>query len=147
MVITDPSSEARSEKPSGRRHLLFSVLCIFSWVYYGIMASLFLIALLYSGWISDVINQYIPDNTLPSTQVPMIFLGLFVLHATAFTGIIFLWNLRPFGYYLFSVPTIIITVFHLFRPEISWLSTALYTVLIFLFAFFYRDLKKGQRFK
>lgn len=122
-----------------KRPLLLSLLCIFSWIYYGILASLFLAALFYSGWITDVINQYIPDKNWSKTIVSLLFLSMFLLHAIAILGVVLLWKGRPKGYYLFAISTIIITICHLFRPEISWLSTAVYTILILLFGFFYRE--------
>ncbi|GEM_PF-492955 len=141
MATVNTNGSGGQEKQAGKRPLLLSVLCLFAWIYYGIMALLCLLALFYSGWITEVINQYIPDRTWSATQVTLLFLGLFLLHATAFSGIILLWNIRQIGYYLFSVPTILITVFHLFRPEIPWFSTAVYALLIILFGFFYKKLK------
>lgn len=128
-------------KRKSKRPLLLTLLSLFTWIYYGIMASLFFLALFYSGWITDVINQYIPDGSLSKTQVSIVFLCLFLFHGIAFAGIILLWKGRPAGYYLFSVPTILITLFHLFRPEISWISTAVYAILVVLFGLFYRQMR------
>ncbi|MBL7137952.1 MAG: hypothetical protein ISS17_04175 [Bacteroidales bacterium] len=129
--------------PSNKnRPILLSMLCLFAWVYYSILAALFLLALFYAGWITEIIHQYIPDQSWSNVQVSLLFLGMFVLHAMAFSGVILLWKGRRTGYYLFSVPTILIIVFHLFRPEISWLSTAVYAILVILFGFLYRQMKK-----
>jgi hypothetical protein len=142
MTSTKPNTAPDNQiKRARRRPLLLTLLSLFTWIYYGIMASLFFLALFYSGWITDVINQYIPDGSWTKTQVSLIFLCLFLCHGIAFAGIILLWNGQPAGYYLFSVPTILITLFHLFRPEISWISTAVYAILVILFGLFYRQMR------
>ncbi|NQV02684.1 MAG: hypothetical protein HQ542_08570 [Bacteroidia bacterium] len=144
MTTSDHIAPMVSGKRTGKRPLLLSVLCLFAWVCFSILSTLFLLALFYSGWITEIINQYIPDETWSTTQVSLLFLGMFILHATAFSGVILLWNGRRTGYYLFSVPTILITVFHLFRPEIPWLSTAVYAILVILFGLFYRQMKNSS---
>ncbi|MFH1296740.1 MAG: hypothetical protein ABIJ04_05640 [Bacteroidota bacterium] len=141
MTPTNKNAPAEEEKPTRKRPVLLSILCIFTWVYYGIMVSFFLIALSYSGWITEIIHQYIPDKNWSNAQVFLLFLVMFVLHATAFTGVILQWKGHRVGYYLFSAPTILITIFHLFRPEISWLSTAVYAILVLLFGLFFRQIK------
>lgn len=128
-------------KSLGKRPLLLACLCIFTWIYYGVMALLFILALFYSGWITQTINHYIPDGGWTKGEITLLFLGLFLLYGIAFAGVVFLWNRRPKGYYLFSIPTILIAVLHLFRPEISWLSTAVYAILVILFGLFYREIK------
>ncbi|MBN1198080.1 MAG: hypothetical protein JXA23_01920 [Bacteroidales bacterium] len=126
-----------------KRPLLVSLLCFFSWIYYGILTGLFLLALFYSGWISEVIHQYLPDGKGTTLPVSLLFFGMFLLHGTAFTGVIFLWYGRSKGYLVFAIPTILITVSHLFRPDISWISTAIYTILVILFGIYYRQLKRS----
>lgn len=136
-----PGFQVRKQK---KRPLLLAVLCFFTWIFYAVMASFFLLALFYSGWITDIINQYIPDGNWTKAQVSLLFLGLFVLHGTAFSGIILLWNGNSTGYILFSIPTILITVFHLFRPEIPWFTTAIYAILVILFGFFSRQSRHSK---
>lgn len=136
--------EERGDNPSGKRPVLLSVICLFAWTYYGIMASLFLLALFYSGSITGIINQYIPDEGWSAFRVSSIFFGMFLLHAVAFSGIILLWYQKATGYYLFAIPSIIITVVHLLRPEISWYSTAVYALFVILFGIFFQRIKYGH---
>ena len=120
------------------RPLWLSALCIFSWIYYGCLAALFILALFYTGSITELIVQYVPDKTWVSGEVVLLFLGGFMLHIVAFAGVIFMWKLRRTGYYLFTMATLLIAAFHLYRPDISWISTALYILLIVLFGIFLR---------
>lgn len=143
-MTTDPSHvDQRNE--TGKQHkrpLLLSLLCFFAWIYYGILTLLFLLGLFYSEWISEVIHQYLPQEGNAAIPVYLLFLGLFLLHGTAFSGVILLWKLRPAGYIIFAVPSILIALFHLFRPDISWASTAVCAILIILFGLYYRMMKR-----
>lgn len=141
MTGTTNTESENKGNASRKRPLLLSLLCLFSWIYYGLTGFLFLLALLYSGWIAEVISQYIPDQSLSPIQTSLLILGLLLLHAVAIAGTILLWIGKPAGYYLFSVPTILLASFHLLRPEISWISTAVYAILIILFGVFYRKLR------
>jgi len=123
-----------------KRPLWLSALCIFSWIYYGCLAALFILALFYTGRITALIVQYVPDKSWVPGEVILLFLGGCLLHLIAFTGVIFIWKLRRTGYYLFTVPTLLIAVFHLLRPDISWISTALYIFLVILFGIFLRKM-------
>ena len=120
------------------RPLWLSALCIFSWILYGCLAALFILALFYTGWITELIVQYVPDKSWVSGEVILLFLCGFMLYVIAFTGVILMWKLRRTGYYLFTIPTLLIAAFHLFRPDISWISTALYILLVILFGIFLR---------
>jgi len=139
-----PPKEEKENTLSGKRPVLLSVLCLFAWTYYGIMASLFFLALFFSESITGIINQYIPDEGWSALRISSIFLGMFLLHAVAFSGIILLWYQKAAGYYLFAIPSIAITVVHLFRPEISWFTTAVYALCVILFGLFFRRMKNGH---
>jgi len=136
----EPNPVERPGSPERKRPLLLSLLCLFTWIYYGLLAIFLLLALCYSGWITGVIRQYIPEQNGSKGLMILLFSGLFMLHAAGFSGVILMWNLRRTGYYIFSVSTLLITLFHLFRPEISWLSTAVYVILVFLFSMLIRQM-------
>ncbi|MFH1160719.1 MAG: hypothetical protein V1733_07210 [bacterium] len=120
------------------RPLVLSALCIFSWIYFGLMALLFLTAALYNGWITEIVHQYLPESALSEGVTLGLFLTGFLLHATSFAGVIFLWKLRKIGYVLFSIPALLVVLVHLFRSDISWIVTALYILLVISFGIYYR---------
>ena len=121
-----------------KRPLWLSALCILSWIYYGLLAALFILVLFYTGWVTELVVQYVPDKSWVSGEVILVFLGGCLLHLIAFTGVIYMWNLHRVGYYIFTIPTLLIAAFHLFRPDISWISTAMYILLVALFGIFLR---------
>lgn len=138
----DRRPPGQSDQAIRRRPLWISFLCFFSWTYYGILCLLFLLAIFWSRWIGAVMMQYVPEQSMPRGMITLMFAGLFLFHSLAFSGIVLLWKQRPAGYILFSVPAILISLFFLFRPEISWLPLAICTIQVILFGIFYRDLRR-----
>jgi len=141
MTPEERSPEKEEVGKSAKRPLLLSVLCLFSFVYFGILAVLFLLAAFYGTWITEIVNQYMPREGTTAWAIRMIFITGFLLHATAFSGTILLWNQRRIGYFLFAIPALIIAIYHLFKPEISWYSTAVNVLLIILFGIHFKRLK------
>jgi Kef-type K+ transport system membrane component KefB len=62
------------------RPVLLSVLCIFSFIYFGFLTVVFLVGIFYSGTITEVIDQYAPEEIFTKTQIRMVFTGGFFLH-------------------------------------------------------------------
>jgi hypothetical protein len=136
MIQTDQKQEPITEVKRVRPFLL-SLICIFSFVFFGMIGCLFLISVFYSGWITDVVNQYILSGIYSKTQILMITIGGLFLHAIAFAGVIQIWNLKKTGYFLFTISTLITAIYHLFNHTIPFSYTLLYIVLIILFGLFY----------
>ena len=140
MIQTDQKKEDLTEVKR-TRPLFLELLCIFSFVFFGMITLLFLFSVFYSGWIGDVVNQYTLQNSYSKTQILIITLGGFILHTTAFAGAILIWNLKKSGYYLFSISTLITAVYHLFHHNIPVSYTILYISLVILFGLFYRKFR------
>ena len=120
------------------RSVLLSALCIFSFVFYGLISLIFLFALFYSGWISEVRNKYLPEGQQSKEMIILITTCGFLLHLISLTGSIKMWYRRKSGYLMLSISTLIITLFQLFSDRISILTTAVYITLIILFGIYYR---------
>jgi hypothetical protein len=132
-------SETDEVKPS--RPFILTILCLVSFVYFGIISLLFLLSVIFSGWITEVINKYTPENVFSQTIILLITAGGFLLHALSFTGTLMIWKMKKSGYYLFSVSALLIAIYHLINHKIPLSLTAAYIALIFLFGIFYRKLK------
>jgi hypothetical protein len=118
------------------RPLLLSILCLFSFVYFGLLTLFFSIGAFYSGWITTVTNQYLPGEEFTKTGVLAIFFAIAAFHALAFAGTIYIWKLRKAGYYMLGAACLAITSYQLTQPRISLTTTAVYIALILLFGFF-----------
>ncbi len=117
-----------------------SVICIFSFVYFLLLFILFLIALFVSGWIAEVTLSYLPEEELTKSQVIFLLFSASILHGTAFIGILGIWKLKRWGYFLLGIPCLIIASYQLFQPQIAITSTGIYIFLIVLFGLFFRKL-------
>jgi len=124
--------------PVKTRPVLMTVLCLFSFVFFAIMAVLFFAGIFWSDWITSVTNQYAPPGLYALSTIRLIFTGGFLLHALAFTGSILLWNMRKGGYYLLAISCILIASFQLIQPQIAVTTTAVYILLLLMFGIFFR---------
>jgi hypothetical protein len=130
--------ETRTEIIVKPRPVLLSVLCIFSFVYFGLLSVLFLAGLYNASAIASVTGIYTPGEMFSKSEIRLLFTGGMLLHLIGFAGVVLLWRLRKTGYYILGLSCIIIASFQTFRPDISVTTTAIYVLMIFLFGVFYK---------
>lgn len=75
-----------------KRPFLLTLINLFSFVFFGFISILFLLALFYSGWITEVMNKYSPEKMESRSGMIAFALGGFVLHALSFTGTVMIWS-------------------------------------------------------
>ena len=120
------------------RPFFLSLICVFSFVFYGLLSFFFLAALFFSGWISEVRNKYLPEGTGSKQVIILIIAAGFLLHMISFIGSIKIWQLRKSGYIMLSISTLIIALFQLFSDRIPVITAGVYIIYIILFGFYYR---------
>ena len=128
-------------KESASRPVLLSVLCLFSWVYFALIAIIFLLATFNSVSITRVLNTYIPQQVTSQTQVLLLFLTGFFMNVIGLVGGILVWNLRRVGYYILALDCLALAAYQLLLPHAAISTTAVYVLLVFLFGAFFRKLK------
>ena len=124
-----------------KRPFMLTVLCLFSFVFFGLISVLFLVALLNTGSITNMVLRYAPENSPARTTVLFYILGGFLLHGLSLAGNILIWKMRRLGYILFGISSLIIAGYQLLATQISPLTTAFYVGLILAFGFFLKKLK------
>ena len=137
--IMTKNEEHKKEKV--KRPYLLTVLCLFSFIFFGVITILFLVALFYSGSITDMIFRYAPENSPSRLMILFYILGGFLLHAISLSGIILIWRMKRIGYLLFGTSSLIIAGYQLFATQISPLTTTFYIVQIIIFGFFLKKLR------
>jgi hypothetical protein len=134
-------TNGNTHKETARRPLVLTLLCLFSFVFFGLVLVLFLLALFWSGTVADMVFRYAPEYSLTRFGVYLyIFCGL-ILHAVSFTGIIFIWKMKRLGYLLLGPSSLVIAAYQLFETQISSLTTAFYIALIIVFGLFLKKLR------
>ena len=123
------------------RPVLLSVICLFSLVFFSILSLLFIAAVLYSGWITDVTNQYIPDMPHSKSRVSLILIAGAFLHLLGLTGTLLIWRMQKRGYYMLGLSCLVISAFQAFQAPVSISMTAVYISIILLFGLFFRRLR------
>lgn len=120
---------------------LLSLLCVFSFVFFGLISILFLVSLFYSGSFIRILNEYIPEQPVTPARVILLALAGFLLHFTALTGAFMMLKMRKTGYLLFGIAALIISIYQLFQDKISFLTGFIYILLVILFGMFYKRFK------
>jgi hypothetical protein len=132
------SENLKRRKHKHPRPFLLTLLCLFSFVFYGLISIFLLLAFFFSGWISEVRNSYLPDRTESKGTIIFIIVTGLLLHLVALYGSINIWHRRKSGYLMLSISTLIIALYQLFSDKISVFTTAVYILLIVLFGIYYR---------
>lgn len=120
------------------RPSVLTLLCLFFYVYFGLLTLLFFAGLINSGWITLVTNQYISTESCTKSQIWLLFGAGFLLHGLSFTGIVLMWNLRKAGYYFLGISCLAIATYQLINPLTAITSTAIYIIIIIFFGIFYK---------
>jgi hypothetical protein len=120
------------------RPAVLSLLCIFAFVFYGLISLFFLVALFSSGWISQVRNKYLPEGTESKQTIIFLTASGLLLHLVSFFGSVNIWHRRKSGYLMLSISTLIIALFELFSSRLSIFTTVVYICFIFLFGIYYK---------
>jgi len=122
------------------RPIGLSIFCLFGFVYFTLLSLLFILAIFYSGWITEVTNKYVPAEIVTRTDMLLFLLTGAILHLIAFAGLIFIWNMRKIGYFLLGIPCLVVASYHLLQSQISIYNTLVYIIFIIVFGLYYRRL-------
>jgi hypothetical protein len=120
------------------RPFFLSLVSVFAFIFYGLLSLFFLAGLFFSGWITEVRNQYLTEGTESKQMIILIMAAGFLFHLVSFIGCIKIWFMRKSGFLMFSISSLIIALFQLFSDRISVFTTGIYICFIILFGFYYR---------
>ena len=104
-------------KEAASRPLVLTLLCLFSFVFFGLASVLFLLALLWSGSIADMVLRYAPEQAVNRVGVLFYILGGLLFHSVSFAGTILIWKMRRAGYLIFGTSSLIIAAYQLFATQ------------------------------
>jgi len=137
-VPATPNEEVKALQPS--RPLVLTALCLFSFIYSGIIALLMITAIFYSGTLTRIVEKYASKGTFLVSPV-LIFFSLAILFSGVFTGTLLIWKMKKKGYYVFGVSIFAITIFQLLSPQVNVIATLADIGLLIFFGFFFRLLR------
>ena len=120
------------------RPVFLTMISLFAFTFYGLISLFFLLAVFFSGWISEVRDKYLPEGAESKQTIILITATGFLLHLIALIGSINIWYRRKSGYLMLSISTLIIALFQLFSNRISLFTLAVYISFIVLFGIYYR---------
>jgi len=123
------------------RPFILTVFCLFSFVFFGLIAMIFLLSVFYSSSITEMVLRYTPETSMTRAGVFLYTLGGFLFHVLSLIGTVFIWKMKRKGYVLFGISTLIIAGYQLSSAKISPLTTVVYVFLIITFGVFLRKMR------
>ena len=123
------------------RPFVLSILCIALFVYTGILSLIFLLSILFNGWISNTISDFFPERNIVNRNILILSLVGFLLNSISFYSTYAIWRLRKFGLYLFSVASILFLIYPFFLGFGNFYSVVVMIIIIGLLFLFYRRFK------
>jgi len=134
----EPFMEAPHALPKSKRPFLFTLICLFAGVYYLTLAALFITGFSYSGRVADAINLYASVTRFSKTEMSLILGLMSALFILTFSGIILMFKMRRYGYYIFGISSLLLAAIRLFRPVLSFSGPAVLIVFLILFGLYFR---------
>ena len=129
-----------------KRPFILSALCLFGWVYFFILSAVFLLGLIRSGWVTEALNLYTPVTRYSNAAVSLILGANALLHILSFAGIILMWNLRKYGYFIFGGSVLAISLYQLLMHDVVLSTTLVYIAFLVLFGLLFRHFRKAVLF-
>ncbi len=127
-----------------KRPFFLSFLCIIAFTYTILFSLLFLAGMLYSTGISVVFDKYMQLYDLSRFNFFLFSLGGFVIFFTSFIGVLLIWKLHWFGFYIYTAASIALITFEFFviGPYLPDLIVYIALILLFLIAFPHKRFKR-----
>lgn len=127
-----------------KRPFFLTLVTVFTVIMYGLLALLFLTGLVFVREFELIMLEYAPETNLARSAMKLLLVAGFFLHGAAIGGLMLMWNLRPSGYLLFAISSLLLAISHLFRPDLSWIFPLFYTTMVVIFGFFYLFLRRKR---
>lgn len=123
-----------------QRPFFLSILCVIVFVYSALFILMFLSVVLFHNWITTILNDFLSGEGFNDQFIFTLSLAGTLLYGLSFLGAYFIWKLKRFGFYLYTLSSIaLITVPYFFNLG-SIISSIILIVLILSFALYYRKL-------
>lgn len=132
---------AEKEKTSRTRPFFLAVLVMALLVHTATLAIVFLLAVIFNGWITNTVNEYFPEQTITRTNIVLVNLSGFLLNSLSFSGAYSLWHMKRWGLYLFAVTSILFLLLPFMLGYGNYTSLIILGVVIGFLFLYYRRLK------
>ena len=123
-----------------KRPLFFSVLCLVTLLYNGIIILFLLSTLIFSDFLTSIINQYYPKSQSFITVAIIILSGI-IIYSTSFIGVLRMRKLKKNGFYLFLSTNLLIILIKVFLDVFTFYHIIINILLILLFFSLKKKLK------
>ncbi len=119
-----------------QKPIFFSLLCVASFVYNGLIILLLLTAFFFQAYLIEMIREY-ANYQAPETSFYVFLISGLLLVGLAFYGVLKMWQLKKAGFYFFLLSNVLVMILlQLFFTLSLWhlVSTILILFLFWIYA-------------
>lgn len=135
MTETPP---AAVESKKENRPFFLSILCVSLFVYTGILSLIFLLSIIFYGWISNTLADFFPEREIVKTNILWLSIIAFLLSGASFYATFLMWRLKKSGLFLFILSSLAFQAFPFLFGFGNYYSLIIILVIIVLLLLYWR---------
>jgi len=93
-----------------QRPFFLSILCVAIFSYSTLFILLFLTAVLFNSWITNVLNDFLTIGEVKQSSILLLSLVGIVLYSLSFYSAFLIWKLKRRGFFIFLISSILLVV-------------------------------------
>jgi len=125
---------------SGTKPFILSLLCFAVFVYSAFFILMFATGIFFRGWITRVLNDYVPERNLTSSVIMIVCFAAIVLYGLSFLGALLMWKQKMKGLLIYIISCVLIIVIPYLYGIGNFITVIVFAVMTISFALFYRRL-------
>ena len=123
-----------------QKPFFLSILCVAIFSYSTLFILLFLTAVLFNTWITNVLNDFLTVGEVQRNSILMLSIAGIILYSLSFYGAFLIWKLKRNGFYIFLISSFLIVFLPYLFQFGNLISGVVLLMLILLILMYYRKL-------
>lgn len=123
-----------------QRPFILSILCVAIFSYSILFLLLFLTAIFFNNWITNVLNDFLSVGEVQRNSILMLSIVGVILYSMSFYGAYLIWKLKRKGFYYYLISSALIIILPFIFQFGNIVSVAVLLLMILLILLYFRKL-------
>lgn len=123
----------KNKQHNKRRPFFLLVLCVVSFIYNGVLSSLFITSLFFPTYIQRLLNTYFTDITFSMAGTYAVLGTGLLLFGITFFGVLKMWLLQRAGFYIYLVSKLLLIIILFFSSYYSLINIGISVLLVIFY--------------
>lgn len=125
---------------NAQRPFFLSILCMTIFSYSILFLLLFLTAVFFNNWITNVLNDFLSVGEVQRDSILMLSIVGVILYSMSFYGAYLIWKLKRKGFYYYLISSVLIIILPYVFQFGNIVSAAVLLLMILLVLLYFRKL-------